>query len=406
MGQFKPMVKMMTTEPTVELKLKKGGHVAGHSAMKSTMPMDMADGKFAAPGKSPKKPSIMERRKSMKAPMLMSKKGGVAKKADGGMMGAPMGAGAMMSPAMKKALMMRMMAQRGAMRPGMAAPAAPMAAPMAPAMKKGGKAGDMGQDKAMIKKAFKQHDMQEHMGGKGTKLKLRKGGTTKVVDGDKNDTAHGTGVVKLGKPAGYATGGSIPSETSSGSYKTTKMHQGKKDSASGTGGVKMANAGGFKNGGEVNWENRPANGTPPGKTNTKTGEVKESNAGGYKKGGAAKKHFATGGSVNNAGHAVAMPRKPVSKPVANTMQSGTFKKGGKVVHKAEGGMPTADDGYDPTVEREARRREAEKDVTRRENEATPVMDSVKRLLGIRPNAGAGRGFVNPTMTRKTGGRAC
>ena len=27
MGQFKPMVKMMTTEPTVELKLKKGGKV-------------------------------------------------------------------------------------------------------------------------------------------------------------------------------------------------------------------------------------------------------------------------------------------------------------------------------------------------------------------------------------------
>ena len=416
MGQFKPMVKMETTEPTVELKLKKGGHVAGHSAMKSTMPMEMADNRFAAPGKAPKKPSIMERRKSMKAPMLMSKKGGMAKKADGGMMGAPMGApmaapagvGAMMSPAMKKALMMRMMAQRGAMRPGMAAPAAPMAAPMAPAMKKGGmaKGGDMGQDKAMIKKAFMQHDMQEHMGGKGTKLKLRNGGTTKVVDGDKNDTAHGTGVVKMGNPGGYATGGSIPSETSSGSYKTTKVYQAKKDSASNTGGVRMANAGGFKKGGEVNWENRPADGTPPGKTNTTTGGVKEGNGGGYKKGGAAKKHFATGGSVNNAGHAVAMPRKPVSRPVANSLQSGTFKKGGKVVHKAEGGMPTADDGYDPTVEREARRREAEKETTRRENEATPVMDSVKRLLGIRPNAGAGRGFVNPTMTRKTGGRAC
>jgi len=399
------MVKMETTEPSVILKLKKGGHVAGHSAMKSDMPMDMADGKFAAPGKAPKKPSIMERRKSMKAPMLMSKDGGVAKKAMGGMMGAPAGAGAMMSPAMKKALMMRMMAQRGAGRPGMAPPAAPAAA-MAPAMKKGGKAGDMGQDKAMIKKAFKQHDAQEHMGGEGTKLKLRKGGTTKVVDGDKTDKAHGTGAVKMGKPAGYATGGSIPSETSSGSYKTTKMHQGKKDSASGTGGVKMANAGGFKNGGEVNWENRPANGTPPGKTNTTTGEVKEANAGGFKKGGAAKKHFATGGSVNNAGHAVAMPRKPVSRPVANSLQSGTFKKGGKVVHKAEGGMPTADDGYDPVVEKEARRRTAEQEATRRENESTPVMDSVKRLLGIRPNAGAGRGFVNPTMTRKAGGRAC
>ena len=28
MGQFKPMVKMMTTEPSVELKLKSGGAVA------------------------------------------------------------------------------------------------------------------------------------------------------------------------------------------------------------------------------------------------------------------------------------------------------------------------------------------------------------------------------------------
>ena len=37
---------------------------------------------------------------------------------------------------------------------------------------------DMAQDKAMIKKAFKQHDMQEHKGGKGTKLKLKKGGVT------------------------------------------------------------------------------------------------------------------------------------------------------------------------------------------------------------------------------------
>ena len=32
---------------------------------------------------------------------------------------------------------------------------------------------DMAQDKAMIKKAFKQHDAQEHKGGKGTKLALK-----------------------------------------------------------------------------------------------------------------------------------------------------------------------------------------------------------------------------------------
>lgn len=37
---------------------------------------------------------------------------------------------------------------------------------------------DMAQDKAMIKKAFKQHDAQEHKGGKGTTLKLKKGGPT------------------------------------------------------------------------------------------------------------------------------------------------------------------------------------------------------------------------------------
>jgi len=37
---------------------------------------------------------------------------------------------------------------------------------------------DMAQDKTMIKKAFKQHDAQKHMGGKGTALKLKKGGPT------------------------------------------------------------------------------------------------------------------------------------------------------------------------------------------------------------------------------------
>jgi hypothetical protein len=36
---------------------------------------------------------------------------------------------------------------------------------------------DKAQDKAMIQKAFKQHDAQEHKGGKGTALKLSKGGS-------------------------------------------------------------------------------------------------------------------------------------------------------------------------------------------------------------------------------------
>jgi len=39
-------------------------------------------------------------------------------------------------------------------------------------------ASDKKQDVALIKKAFKQHDTQEHKGGKGTSLKLKKGGPT------------------------------------------------------------------------------------------------------------------------------------------------------------------------------------------------------------------------------------
>jgi len=40
---------------------------------------------------------------------------------------------------------------------------------------------DVKQDKAMIKKAFKMHDQQEHKGGKGTNLsKLKKGGVTSM----------------------------------------------------------------------------------------------------------------------------------------------------------------------------------------------------------------------------------
>ena len=70
-------------------------------------------------------------------------------------------------------------------------------------MKKGGAANadakedmksDKAQDKAMIKKAFKQHDAQEHKGGKGTKLALRKGGKTCM--------ARGGGIETKGKTKG------------------------------------------------------------------------------------------------------------------------------------------------------------------------------------------------------------
>ena len=222
---------------------------------------------------------------------------------------------------------------------------------------------------------------------------------TKMHDGDHHDSAHGTGEIHEGKPGGYkhgghahkmhhkATGGVIPADTHESKnkaktkmggtlegtehdYLNTEMHSAKKDKAHGTTGVRMGNAGGFSHGGKAhhkmhhkasggaidkyetrdpveggNWENRPANTSKPGKSNTKTGEVKEANAGGYKHGGhASKKAYATGGNVNAMGKPVAMPKHFISQPVANSLQSGTFKKGGKVKKFDDGGS-TSDDKY-------------------------------------------------------------
>jgi hypothetical protein len=156
MGEFKPMVKMETTEPSVILKLKKGGS-ATHKRM------------HAEGAKEGYKP---------------------VKKMDGGMMGSMAGSSAMPmgNPVAARAMAAKRMAAkptpptRGL--PAPSRPAMPPAMPMGrPMMKKGGMAeggkSDMGQDKAMIKKAFKQHDIQEHKGGKGTSLKLKTGGVSK-----------------------------------------------------------------------------------------------------------------------------------------------------------------------------------------------------------------------------------
>jgi hypothetical protein len=63
---------------------------------------------------------------------------------------------------------------------------------------------DMAQDKAMIKKAMKQHDMQEHKGGKGTKLSLKKGGMCKgyASGGKVSQLAKANGIAKKGKSRG------------------------------------------------------------------------------------------------------------------------------------------------------------------------------------------------------------
>lgn len=70
MGQFKPMVKMETTEPSVELKLKSGGEVkkqmgGAMAPMRRPMPGMPARG-GALTAAAPMKPSMAARRRAMK----------------------------------------------------------------------------------------------------------------------------------------------------------------------------------------------------------------------------------------------------------------------------------------------------------------------------------------------------
>lgn len=193
MGQFKPMVKMQTTEPSVELKLKSGGKVEKKMQV------------GGAPGMAPAMP------------------------ARGGMMGAA----APMKPSMA--------ARRRAMRamPAGAAPAAPVGM-AAQVMKKGGEAGE---SKAMHKaemakmakteKELKQHEAKP--AGKAHKG-LKTGGVVEGQGGFK------TGGVIEGQ-GGFKRGG--------GAFAKTKMHEAKPDRVHGTSKnpVKESNAGGYKKGG-------------------------------------------------------------------------------------------------------------------------------------------------------------
>ena len=181
MGQFKPMVKMMTTEPSVILKLKKGGKVAskmdgGYMPMQSTMPAQAMPAMPARGGlasaASPMKPSMAARRKAMMA-----------------------------KPAMKSA-----------MSPTL--------------MKKGGKADkheDAAQDRAMIKKAmagkkFATGGVVNGQGGfaNGGIIKSVKG-STKMSTAKPDHSPANTGGVKLGNGGGYKTGG--VAKANGGGYK-------------------------------------------------------------------------------------------------------------------------------------------------------------------------------------------
>jgi hypothetical protein len=244
MGQFKPMVKMMTTEPSIELKLKKGGSVKKAMGGSMGMPMD-ASMASSAPARGGMMPVARPKRPSMAA---------------------------------RRAAMMGMKGMGGAMKEG-------------------------GESKSMHKAEMSK------MKGLEKELKSHEG---KPASKGHKGLATG-GVLKSTKPGNYATGGVVNGQ---GGYK--KGGAIAKDGIINTEGQ----------GGE--YRNTKMVTATPDNNSAPTGDVKLGNGGGYKKGGATKKHYATGGAVNNSGHAVAYPAKKPSAPVSNDRQSGTFKKGGSV----------------------------------------------------------------------------
>jgi hypothetical protein len=318
MGQFKPMVKMMTTEPSVELKLKKGGKVEKKmqmGGMPAAMPAMPARGGMM-PADSPMAPSMAARRRAMMAmpagaapagPIGMAskvmkeggestKKGDEKKMARGGIFShrtRSMGAYDPSSKAHPREKVGQVVSSR---------PFIPYASKGIVSRYQRGRFAEGGEAQAthaaeMSKMKGLEKDLKSHASKPASKAHkgLKTGG---VVDGQ----------------GGYKAGGIINTEGQGGKYRNTKMDTTKPDhSPAKTGGVKMGNGGGYA-----------------------TGGVAKSNGGGYRKGGAAKKGYAAGGVVDS-GAPVAMPqgRKKPSTPVSINQLSGTFKKGGSVT-AAEG----------------------------------------------------------------------
>lgn len=218
MGQFKPMVKMMTTEPTVELKLKKGGSAhkkmkhggdADHKPMQSKMnggimgalsgATPVISGTTAAPvARMPARPSMASRRKAMMAK-------------------APTGR--------------RVMKSGGDVEKELKAHASKPASKAHAGLNKGGACykdgGKVEATKGVIPVSASKKGAEKYVSNISTAEY-----TTK--------TSGKTGDVKYGNGGGYKTGGVVLGN--GGGYK-------KGGKACATGGVALGNAGGYKKGG-------------------------------------------------------------------------------------------------------------------------------------------------------------
>ena len=167
-----------------------------------------------------------------------------------------------------------------------------------PMMRKEGGKADMEQDKAMIKKAFKQHDMQEHKGDKGTSLKLKKGG-------EMTGGIEGPGYKKGGHTKKRMANGGTLQPVIDVQDKVVEAKQ-RKSISSKTGALGGA---GYNKGGTVsqNVANRYKNTMihdgehSPMQKKAGTGEIKQVPAG-YKKGGHVKHHADGGHVAHNTTH--------------------------------------------------------------------------------------------------------
>jgi hypothetical protein len=278
MGQFKPMVKMMTTEPTVELKLKKGGAVK--KAMGGSMTGD-------------------------EIPAYSSMKGSL---------GAPRG-GMDMAVAPKKPSM--------AKRKKAMAPKAAFAMP--PAMKAGGESkathkAEMTKMKGLEKELKSHEGKPASKGHKGLKtggvVMGNAGGyaygggvkTSDVVTARPDNSPAVTGGVKLGNAGGFKKGGKIGKYAFGGGVQTSKVATAKPGvTGTTTGEVTKGNAGGYKKGGA------------PKK---------------YAEGGLVQD--------DGRPQKMPQGNKPPSKPVSISRLSGSFKQGGGVRKMQAGGGAESD----------------------------------------------------------------
>lgn len=357
MSQFKPMVKMYTTEPTVELKLAKGGAVtmkkggsttkakkmmlggalAGATALKGAQAAvdekkrfgtQVLSPKMPSPsptlgGASPQKPSLANRTQAMNQ-MVKNVGDAVIKGATSpvkaALLGNSGGQKANVGPISTKPIPSGGSLIKGAqlgVAGGNKASSGPKPLPTSIGGMGSAAGRLLGKKEGGETKAMHSAEMKK-MAGTAAELKKHKS-----MPASKAHKGLKTGGVAMGQ-GGYKSGGATKKYAAGGIIKSTSgetmMHTAKTDrSPAKTGGVKLGNGGGYK-----------------------TGGVAKSNGGGYKKGGALKK-YADGGAVQDDGRAVKMPQgsKRPSTSVSINQLSGTFKKGGKV-KKYEGGGSVSD----------------------------------------------------------------